>query len=326
MTRSAVQLGSILVIVIFLIAWYLPQDKQPVYRATLDDVPAFRAEIEQSIASLGPTKAYAAFKTSYQQAKPSVRHTAAHLFGESLYSSQKLEGVRTCDAEMNFGCYHGFFTKAVTNEGLDVISLLDNECGATSRASACQHGIGHGILEYIGHTRLTEALAACAHTNQPNPLAGCTSGVFMEYNVPAVTDERGVASVEARPLIDPEDPYAPCFSIDPGVAASCFHELPQWWKQVYHGDFKRMSGFCARIPDLTDREACFSGIGKIVGSSTNYSVEDTKKLCATLGGREEESTCLLEAAGSFVADAGDYSGAALLCASVSPERQGSCLY
>jgi hypothetical protein len=252
------------------------------------------------------------------------QHNAAHLFGESLYATNGVDGIRTCDTDFNFGCYHGFFTQAVSGEGLSLVSALDAACQTSERPSACQHGIGHGIMEYVGHSNLPRALEACSLTHQPDPIAGCTSGVFMDYNIRLIV-EGNTFSVSTRPLGDPELPFAPCTEVKDKFKKSCYHELPQWWYQVYAGNVKRIGELCERIENQTYRAICFSGVGNIVGSVANYETAHVKELCALMP-THAVSSCISNAAWSFSANIDSKDDARELCENViSEEERDDCL-
>ncbi len=295
---------------------------QPKTQPEDGDISGLRAVLESSIQKLGPSEAYAEMKRSYAKSSPDTQHNTSHLFGESLYALLKGEGISTCDPTFNFGCYHGFFTAAVKNEGIDSVSALDRVCQASLRPNVCQHGLGHGILEYLGHTNLSEALEKCALTYQPDPIAGCTSGVFMEYNVP-LTVSGDALSVSARPLGDPEKPYEPCTDVAEKFRGSCYHELAQWWNQVYGGDFERMGTLCAAAPEEYGN-VCFAGIGNVAGPSAHYNTGNAEIICRMMpdGGRD---TCLQNAAWAFSSNVGDRAGGKELCERVSPENRERCL-
>lgn len=285
------------------------------------DVDSVRGRIQVSIETQGPEKAYLLFKESIAMEDPDTQHNTTHILGESLYDVVGRSGLSVCDTSFNFGCYHGFFTRAVVREGLSIVSSLDEVCQSSSAPSICQHGLGHGILEYLGYSKLTEALETCTRTYQPDPLAGCTSGVFMEYNVPLVVEGEQY-SVVARPLVNEDEPYSPCTEIAAEFQQSCYHELPQWWNQVFEGDFARMGVAC----DTSKyEEICFSGVGNIAGSNGDYSVEKTIAICDTMPSSSGRSLCLVSAGGAFVSNIGDRDGARGLCNALPVSEQETCL-
>lgn len=283
-----------------------------------------RDEIRKSIQEFGPTVAYADFKRFVQQKDLDAQHNAAHIFGESLYETHEREGVATCDSELNFGCYHGFFTAAVKTEGLAIVTALDDVCQSSLVPSACQHGLGHGILEYLGHKKLTEALLVCGQTTQPDPIAGCTSGVFMEYNVPLII-EGDTYSTAARPLGNPEQPYGPCMDVDEVYRTSCFHELPQWWHQVYNGSYERMGELCDAVSDPKQRRSCFAGVGNITGNVANYDVNEAIQLCMKVPKRGRD-TCLISAAWSFTIGVESIKDVSGMCEAVSESLRETCIH
>ena len=83
-------------------------------------------------------------------------------FGDALYHTTSLKGIHICDSKFGFGCYHSFLEEAITDKGLSAINDLDNECSKQfSKGGSCQHGIGHGILSYLGDDKLSQALTLC---------------------------------------------------------------------------------------------------------------------------------------------------------------------
>lgn len=287
-------------------------------------VNGLRLVFENSLRESGLDDAYVEMKESFVKKTPDEQHNAAHLFGESLYVVGGIEGIRTCDTDFNFGCYHGFFTQAVSGEGLSSISALDAVCQSSERPSACQHGIGHGIMEYLGHSNLSDALQACSFTYQPDPIAGCVSGVFMDYNI-RLTIEGDAFSVAARPLEDPDSPYTPCTEVNDEFKRSCYHELPQWWYQVYAGDMRHIGVLCERIEEKVYRNSCFSGAGNIVGSVADYNVSRVLEICAQMP-KVAVSSCIMYAAWSFSDNIGAQEDAKRLCENAGSEEQVSyCL-
>lgn len=313
----AIVAGSALCIVAFI--WFarsMPSDSSAL------DVPAARAAFLEDIRREGGIDAYRAFKETYAHSEFDRAHNAAHIFGESLFDVLGIGGVRVCDQNFNFGCYHGFFTKAVGAEGLQVVAELDGACREFESPTACQHGIGHGILEYVGHTRLADALEACKKTHQPDPLAGCTSGVFMEYNVPLSVSGDGSFALAARPLENPDEPYAPCPKVSEEFRSSCYHELPQWWAQVYGKDFKKLGDLCAEAGDYA--RSCFEGLGNILASFAEYDAQKAIEFCGVITDAGGKTECLLNSSWSVFNEGGDARGASEVCEKLPKEEQAKC--
>ncbi len=296
-------------------------------KSTPSSVGGLRSEMQQSIKKQGGENAYAVFKDEYAGKTFDEQHNAAHLFGEMLFDVEGLKGLTVCDSDLNFGCYHGYLSKAISKEGLNVISRLDNVCATAEgiAPTACQHGIGHGIVEYMGHAHLSEALLACDKTNQPNPLAGCTSGVFMEYNVPLNVLPNNMLATAPRKLSDRSKPYDVCPTLDQRFQSSCYHELPQWWLQVYSDDFKVLASLCDSAPGDSFQNACFGGVGQIIASSAGYEVEKTKEFCSLMPTEHRRNECLYAGAKAFSFNIGDTKHAEELCNVLPDTMKEHCL-
>ncbi|MBY0539749.1 hypothetical protein K2P56_04990 [Patescibacteria group bacterium] len=256
-----------------------------------------RSDLEESLKILGPKKAYAALKEKYGNEEFNHRHNVAHLFGEALYYSAGLKGVEVCDTDFNFGCYHGFLIRAIAENGLGVIETLDASClSLETRPAACQHGLGHGIYEYFGSEKLVEALQMCKKTKQLHPLAGCVPGVFMANNILFTLTEQGNYKITPRELPNGTSPYAPCPEMPIEFQASCYHELPQWWYEVYSHDFSRMVSLCEGVPITDGRVACFAAVGIVKADDTTYRGVPVAELCATIPSYDGEVQCATQGA------------------------------
>jgi hypothetical protein len=212
-----------------------------------------RAHWEGRVKTLGSAGAWTELKQTYAKAGPGVQHTLAHLFGSILFEKNGLEGIAVCDAAFAYGCYHSFFGGALAAHGLDIVPSLVRDCHGSL---GCEHGIGHGLMEFFGPGHFLEALEACPP--ETNPFRGCAAGVFMEYNVPMALD--GDLSAPGPRRFDPAKPYDPCPQVPERFRAACYHELPAWWRQTYGLDEKVFREFCGEISLSSEREACLFGI------------------------------------------------------------------
>lgn len=273
-----------------------------------------RSMFVEHINMVGPEEALLMFKRSYENEHFATQHNMAHIFGEALHEVFGTDGVVHCDGSFQFGCFHGFFGVSIALNGLTILEMLDAAClsAGAQEPSACQHGIGHGILEYIGYDHLVDALELCERTNQPNPVAGCTSGVFMEYNVPLSENEYGEFVVTPRPL-DETNPLTPCSDVPERFRESCYHELPQWWNQVYDQDYKRIAGFCSSLTVLAERRACILGVGNIIAPTSDYTVEQSVSWCNEMHRADDVHLCIASASWSFAADEYGRKNAHKLC-------------
>lgn len=271
-----------------------------------------RGHFRKQIETLGGERAYTLFVERYEEDKyTSVQHGAAHLFGEILFKVQNISGVAVCDSSLAYGCYHGFFTQAVLESGLSILPLLDEACGNQKTGSPCRHGIGHGLMEYFGTDHLDDALRSCPKAKREQFMGGCSSGVFMEYNVPLVEDN-GEFVTTVRTL-DTGSEYGPCTSVDDQFKESCYHELPQWWKQVYKNDYALMGELCNKVESHNERRACFLGIGNNIAPSSYFDEKIAIEYCSLMPDTYGNTMCRLAAAQGFSWDIKNRFGVIVLC-------------
>ncbi|MEX2090763.1 MAG: hypothetical protein WD989_01360 [Candidatus Paceibacterota bacterium] len=254
---------------------------------------------------LGPEKSYRELKAKFSSRSYPKQHTAAHLFGVLLYEKFGVPSISTCDEMFGFGCFHGFFTKALSVEGEKSVGKMDEECvkkfGLASQG--CQHGIGHGIMEYRGRSNLAKALEDCKFTNQTRPIFGCTSGVFMEYNIPIIlNDEQAQDLSITERLYNKNNPYHPCNEVKKEFLESCYFEIPQYWKQVFRKDYKTTGELCEGIKSLYYKEICFLGLGHVLAPSLNHTMAEAFDGCQKMPNREAEILCRAGSAWSFFAN------------------------
>ncbi|MEX0877512.1 MAG: hypothetical protein WDZ40_01455 [Candidatus Spechtbacterales bacterium] len=256
----------------------------------------------ENVDNLGSQKAYSKFKTEYAFADFDTQHNVAHIMGELLYEKEGLNGLAVCDESFAFGCYHSFFIKAMADQGVGVVKDLDEICITEypGNATGCQHGIGHGILISLGHQNLVEALEVCKLTFQPDPLFGCTAGVFMEYNYPVVFSP-GVAKTTLR-KIDPNNYNFPCNTIVPSeFRSSCYFEITAYWVQIFNNDFKKIGRLCQELNASIEKEACYLGVGSIAVSKNNYKKDAVFLWCGDTKEEKYKSICKIGGAWRFYA-------------------------
>ncbi len=282
-----------------------------------------RKEIDASIKIHGAQKTYDRIKEILQE-KDSIRqHTVAHIFGELLYRENGLSGITVCDSSFGFGCYHSFFGKAVSEGGEGIVPELDRLCVASFGVMGlgCAHGIGHGLGEYFGPSRVDEQLRLCEGLSWKGKYMGCQSGVFMEYNTPVSTDGETAMS-KPRPW-DERAPYGSCLSVAEKFRPSCFLEIAGWWEQVIPRQYPKMGDLCARLRSVSDRESCFLGIGYNVVQSHEYDTASVKEICATFPS-DGELLCRAGASWSFFANPDYRQAASEFCRMDTQEKTALC--
>jgi len=277
------------------------------------------------IESVGPEQAYADFKDKYANQNFGIQHYAAHVFGPLLYKYAGIGGVAVCDQTFAFGCYHSFFSRAISDQGLAVVPQIDKACldKFGPLGTGCQHGIGHGLLEYFGPSQLNESLQACRLTTQKNPLFGCTSGVFMEYNVPIIIDSTQTYT-QFREL-NPQNPNSPCDSVSTEFRKSCFYEMGQWWDKVYHSDYKKLGELCQAVGDPDLRDTCYLGVGNVSAPTSDYDVAATIDKCKLMPNYGAQVTCRSGASWSFYAEPTRRNLSTQVCDGLTPGDQERCV-
>lgn len=240
---------------------------------------------DQQIENHGAEAAYAEFKIKNAQSPERGRHLSAHIIGEKIFQTEGVSGIRFCDASFSFGCYHGFFGQVFSRQGVESLTELDSVCirAFGSLGTGCQHGIGHGILEYVGYQHIAKALELCEKTTRSAPLLGCVSGVFMEYNMPLVGISDALVP-ENRPFSE-ETADEPCRLINNSYKKSCYFEIGGWLESSLYNDDARVGTTCRTFSEEW-RSLCFQGFGAMIPQREGYDVEKSKGVCDVFGGED----------------------------------------
>lgn len=270
----------------------------------------------------GAEQAYEQFKEEYKDEHFGLQHSLVHLFGVLLYQKMGIDGVAVCDSTFSFGCYHSFFGVSISGHGIDVIQSLDQACIEKwgEKGLGCPHGIGHGVLTYLGSDALLESLEACATLNWKEPIGGCTSGVFMEYNFRTMEDTNGI---NLR-VLNPEDPHTPCSTLPEQFLQACYFEMPQWWERVYQFNYQKVGALCNELTDKLQYEACFRGMGNTVGPSSKFDVGETIVNCQKMPTYRAQVLCREGASWSFFAQPEYRELAPAVCEGLGEEVEAIC--
>jgi len=290
----------------------------------LDDSPSLNREYwKHTIQKEGPHSAYQHFLEKNAKTSEINQHTATHVIGELFFELEGKEGIQYCDSSFGFGCYHGLFGVALASEGIPAIAEFDKLCLEIygPLGTGCQHGIGHGVMEFVGGDRVSEALTLCEKTTQTTKLLGCTSGVFMEYFTPLA----GIGGFE-RPQpreIDFNNPHAPCDSVDASFQESCYFELGQWYGSRLMGDYDEQASLCSTISDIAYRNRCYMGVGLISAPLSVYDKETVLATCKAMG--LGEGPCRAGGAWSFFSNPRTRSEAHSICENADAQKQNICI-
>lgn len=276
----------------------------------------------RNINKYGTSKAYEMFKADAEGRAAGVQHTFAHIFGELIYKKEGMDGIKLCDATFSYGCYHSLAGKAIIEHGLTAIKDLDEVCFAAKDASplGCLHGIGHGILGYVGYGRLNDALEACEETSWHGPLGGCPGGVFMEYNF------HTMESVEGTKARKPEGKsvYEPCSSLPVRFKQECFYNQAQWWIDLYSREYSKVGKLCDAISSELEREACLRGLGDGIFGRTGHDPAAAVAACKTMDSSRSELLCRQGAYRVVFADIKTRPEASRLCEGLLGESLKLC--
>lgn len=238
-----------------------------------------------------------------EKLRPIRAHSLAHTFGAALYKTGGVEEFSLCPDVFLYGCYHDFVGVAVSEHGFDVLEDLAADCEMIPGHTPfpCKHGLGHGILGYLGYTpsALNEALAVCTKLDPYDVWSGCADGVFMEYNlremVALENDSQG--RFDPRQISD-ENRLTPCVSIDARYRASCVFELPLWWVHA-RSDLRTLrerlvsvSHYCSDAALGAHSRICFEGLGYFAAAFADLSPDNALPLCDGAPSAREHLFCL----------------------------------
>lgn len=321
MRRRIIFIGIGVLLVIGLAAFlpfvYAPETTDGAPSAEVGSGEHYRYWLSQ-VENGGPLRAYRDFKSAYADVSVGTAHLAAHVMGDVLYAALGSEGITVCDPTFGFGCFHGFFVSALSSEGESIVSELDDACVERfgELGTGCQHGIGHGILEYVGHDNIRDALALCGETTQVVPVLGCTSGVFMEYNSPMLIEEAG-ALFEPLP-VDPQQPYGVCRDVRAQYRDSCYLELGGWWHAAQTPSYAEMDTWCGAIANRDHRTFCYLGVGNVVAPSHNYNEDASRTICSRFKEVEARALCFSGVAWAFYANPERRAQSEQICQELEP--------
>lgn len=285
---------------------------------------------EKEIAARGGSDAYDFFADKIDEYSYDDAHAAAHSFGSALFAAEGIRGITVCDSRFAFGCFHQFLGDAIHAGGLESVPNLNDACmGVLTRSPlSCQHGIGHGIVSYLGYEddTLRRALDICSALPGTDVIGGCYGGVFMEYNVRTMLAD----AAEVRPYHD--DPFDACRTLDATFLPACVYWLPQWWLQTAlyglegNEQFRMMGDFCRSFAKTaTLSRACFEGIGNIVTQVAGFEPARARTLCGAVSADAPHVLqCLSIGANHFGVDVGP-AAAESMCETLEGDSRSYCL-
>jgi hypothetical protein len=322
--QSVIRAATVTAVLVLVAAAVLMRHKPPQPSPQRTDSVSIRRTLRTLIASQSIESAYEQAKVLFPRTKENAipLHTTMHIFGELAYQQMGLSAVNVCDEAFVYGCYHGVFTQAIVRRGMEVIPELFSVCRKRNgNQLACEHGIGHGLLDYLGYGRLSEALDQCRRAGAQLIPFGCIGGVFMEYNFPAFSLNPDV-SIRS---FGEKDPYAPCGALPHEFYSACVFRLTEWWEQVFHADYRKMGDLCSGVADVPASRYCFIGIGSASTVTGGYEPNVFVHVCTQMPDSDGRADCIAGSSWEFARNRKlpDYTGLCHEAAESEPRCEAS---
>ena len=314
------------------IFFYEPIDNAPAFsissisNAVLESEPFSpakeRERWSQRIDEIGAERAYQELKHEYNQ-KIVDQHNAAHLFGDTLYEKAGPKGIKVCDDAFLYGCFHGVVINIIMDKGLDAIPHLDCATGSPGFTGQCFHGVGHGLIEYLGTKKdnIIAALTTCDSLSSLKGFVGpCQAGVFHEYFEGAAF----LAKVEHQPRpFNPDQPYGICPVLPNKFRTICYREITMVW--VNHVSLDQLVELCNAISKIEEREGCYEGAGTIMAPHTSYNSTEIITKCKKIPYTRGEILCRHGAFRAFWGRLEDKTIAPLVCEGLNEAEKDQCI-
>src|SRR3989344_3237697 len=185
--------GIVLVCAIVLFAVRI-RFAEPTRQFTVGKTPSSYQKLKQTwedTFNQTPVGAYAEFLKTANALPYSDAHSLAHIVGAILYDREGIAGLSNCTNDFAFGCYHGFAGGVIEKRGITGVGEFTEACKRQEDVTDCEHGIGHGLLAYLGSDELIDALELCPQVPS-GTVGGCYNGVFMEYFLSILQHDEGV--------------------------------------------------------------------------------------------------------------------------------------
>lgn len=207
-------------------------------------------------------------------------HLLGHVVGDILYKQQGLEGIKACTEDFRNACSHSVVIGLFFEKSEAALPEIAEACrrapGGSGAYTMCFHGLGHGILAYVGYD-LPKAIELCEKTGteayRNREYVECVGGTVMEIIGGGFHNQKLWAE-QSKKYTKVDDPLYLCSSdFMPDVARSqCYVYLTPHLFQMAGGnlanptptDFKKAFRFCDHIPrtQQENRSACYGGFGK----------------------------------------------------------------
>ena len=260
---------------------------------------------------------YAYKVLGHAQDKLRIReHHYAHIIGDELYKESGPDAIFYCTNEFAYGCYHSVLANAIEEKGISILPKLNQFCiEKDPNEWGCQHGIGHGVISYIGYDTeaIFDAVAICATLESEVSKRGCLGGIFMEFNQISMLDLSG----ESQRVLSEEGLHFPCSKVNQEYQSECYFEQVIWWLTMSDNDFERVGKLCSEVTSEKAKQWCFRRVGEFASELTKNDIKGTQKICNQMPD-EGISYCLQMAQDWWIADD-------RVCENIDPSYREICL-
>jgi hypothetical protein len=250
-------------------------------------------------------------------------HLLNHTSGVYAYEKLGTEGILSCKDYFLQSCYHGFLIEFIALNGIERIGDVIAVCSGAGQyvMDQCSHGIGHGLLAWVGYKNLLDAFAWCDTINETNPdlvTSQCYNGVAMENNW--AVHEGGGPSPDR--WIKADDPYYPCNhpGIKPEWQNACWQNQGSIIFQHYKGDYEKTYHACLAVEDSNNRDACLNNLARQIHPGAQGSADRARALCGIME-ENDRALCIARVAGSEYSVGGRVLPFELCAAEAEPSRE-----
>lgn len=256
-------------------------------------------------------------------------HLLGHVVGDVLYKQKGLEGITICTNDFRNACSHSIVVGLLLEKGESALPEIAQACrrapGGGGAYTMCYHGLGHGILSYVGYD-LPKSVGLCKKTGtaayHQDEYIQCVGGTIMEI-ISGGGHNQELWAKKRVEYLRPDDPLYPCAaSFMPDEAkAMCYNYLTPYLWVAAGGNignptadiFTKSFKFCDLLPvsDMRDRGSCFGGFGKEfialvrnrdirnVESMTDGQLTQMYEWCLLAPNKDGRAACVVSAVGSL---------------------------
>ncbi len=279
-------------------------------------------------------------------------HLLGHVVGDELYKQKGLEGIAVCTNDFRNACSHSIVVGLLLEKGESALPTITQACrqapGGPGAYTMCYHGLGHGILAYVGYN-VDYAIALCGKTGTQGEAPQCIGGAMMEI-ISGGGHNRELWTKERLVYLKKDNPLSVCQqkNMPPDGRIFCLiYITPYLWEAAgadmgypSEKDFAASFKFCDALPadDVAGRDVCFGGFGKEFTTLANErDIRNVDKMdeahmrqvyywCNLAGGRNSIASCVASAMNSlYWGGENKPEGAIRFCGVISNEyQQRSC--